>query len=161
MLMREFFTPLTSKLITNFIDNFNSGMQSKPIAHFLSGSEHIYMILGLEVDVHSTQVLWTPRPSIMQGQLFLGVERGRKHISIEFKTIFSGVAQGIASHTLRSLSYHGTPSLKAWWECFSIRPYAIHKLRCHSCSLSQMGHLTPGLVYQHMVPLNSRCSRIL
>ena len=58
----EFFISLTFKFITYFDDSFTSGMKSKSTVSLLSGSEHIYWILGLEVDVHSLWVLWTRQP---------------------------------------------------------------------------------------------------
>ena len=61
---------LASKLITYFIDGSTSGLKFKSIAYLLSGSEHIYTIFGLEVDVHSIYALWTRLPSRMQGNSF-------------------------------------------------------------------------------------------
>ena len=51
----DVFVPLTSKWITDFIDNFTLGMKSKTIIYLLSESEHIYIyrILGLEIEVDS------------------------------------------------------------------------------------------------------------
>ena len=40
--------------IQNFIDGLAPGMKSQSIASLLRGSEHIYWILGLEVQMHST-----------------------------------------------------------------------------------------------------------
>ena len=45
---------LASELIACFIDNFTLIMKSQPIAYLLNGSEHIYWILDLEGEVHST-----------------------------------------------------------------------------------------------------------
>ena len=53
----------TSKLITYIIGSFTSGMKSQLIVYLLSESEHMYLILGLDVDVHSMWVLWTRWPS--------------------------------------------------------------------------------------------------
>ena len=49
---------LTSKLITYIIGGFTLKMKSQPIAYLLNGSEHIYWILDLEGEVHSTWDLW-------------------------------------------------------------------------------------------------------
>jgi hypothetical protein len=56
----DFFTSLTFKLIfTCFINSFSSRKKAQSIAYLLSGSEHVYWIVGLEVKVHSIWVLWT------------------------------------------------------------------------------------------------------
>ena len=65
----EFFVFLTSKLIIGFINSVTLGMKYQSIAYSLSGSEHVYWILGLEVELQSIWVSWTRRPSRMQGQL--------------------------------------------------------------------------------------------
>ena len=49
---------LTSKLITCFIGGFTLIMKPQSIAHLLNGSEHIYWILDLQGEVHSTWDLW-------------------------------------------------------------------------------------------------------
>ena len=65
----EFFIFLTSKLIIGFNNGVTLGMKYQSIAYSLSGSEHVYWILGLEVEVQSLWVSWTRWPSRMQGQL--------------------------------------------------------------------------------------------
>jgi hypothetical protein len=52
----QFVMFFTSKLITCFIDRFASGMKSQSIAYLLIGSAHIYWILNLEGEVHSTRI---------------------------------------------------------------------------------------------------------
>ena len=49
---------LTSKLITCFIGGFTLTMNPQSIAQSLIGSEHIYLILDLEGEVHSLWALW-------------------------------------------------------------------------------------------------------
>ena len=48
----------TSKLIACFIGGFTLTMKPQLIAHLLNGSEHIYWILDLQGEVHSTWDLW-------------------------------------------------------------------------------------------------------
>ena len=48
---------LTSKLVTCFIDGFTSGMKSQSIVYLLIESAHIYWIVDLEGEVHSTRDL--------------------------------------------------------------------------------------------------------
>ena len=67
----------TSKLITCFIDGFTFENEI-PIIYLLNGSEHIYRILDLEDEVHSIWVIWTSKPSRMQGKLKLG-GAGKEH----------------------------------------------------------------------------------
>ena len=49
---------LTSKLITCLIGGFTLTMKPQSIAHLLNGNKHIYWILDLEGEVHSTWDLW-------------------------------------------------------------------------------------------------------
>ena len=89
--MRTFFLFLTFMiLITYFINGFTSSMNFQLIAYLPNPSEHKYWILDLEGEVHSTWVLWTRQPSIMQGQLFLEVEWGGQCFQSCSKTIVEG-----------------------------------------------------------------------
>ena len=49
--VEELFISLTSKLITYFVDGFNSEMKSKSFAYSLSGTEHIYIYINIYVGV--------------------------------------------------------------------------------------------------------------
>ena len=60
---------LTSKLITCFIGCFTLGIKARSIKYLLNGSEHIYWIVDLEVEVHSIWDLRTRRSARMQEQL--------------------------------------------------------------------------------------------
>ena len=61
-------TFFTSNLITCFIDDFTSKMKSQSIDHLSSRSEHIYWILDLEDEVHSSLGYMDKWPSRMQRQ---------------------------------------------------------------------------------------------
>lgn len=89
----ENFLFLTSAFVTYYIDNFTSGMKSKSIAYLQSGSEHVYWILGFEVDVQSIWVLWTRWLSRMQGQLLLF--KGGQHFPVKFSQVFQGLSKGL------------------------------------------------------------------
>ena len=97
--------------ITFLIDGFTSGMKSQSMAYLLSGSEHIYWILDLEGEVHSIWVLWTRRPSKMQGQLFFEVGRGGQRFSVGFRKVFLGLPEGCGSRA-PALILSGTPPPK-------------------------------------------------
>jgi hypothetical protein len=90
-----FFISLISKFITYFIDGFNSRMKYESNSYSLSESEHIYRILDLEVEVHSTWVLWTWWPSRMHGQLFSEIGRGGQHFSVGFIKVIWGYQKGL------------------------------------------------------------------
>ena len=50
-------------IMLNSLLNYHFGDEIFSIAYLLSESAHVYLILGLEVDVHSIWVLWTRQPS--------------------------------------------------------------------------------------------------
>ena len=91
-------------LITYYIDGLTSGMKSQSIPGLLSGSEHMYWILGLEVEVHSIWFLWTRRPSRMQVQRFFEVGWGGQSFLARFMKILWD-CPWVVGHGPRSLSY--------------------------------------------------------
>ena len=62
---------LHSKLITFFFDNFTLRKKVQSYAYLLRGSEHIYCILNLEVEVHSRWILWTSKLEECKGNVAL------------------------------------------------------------------------------------------
>ena len=81
------------QVIYKFYWQFNFGeKKSQSIVYLLSVIEHIYRILGLEVEVQSIGVLWTRRSSWQEELAFLKVEWGGHHFSIQKMCICLGVS---------------------------------------------------------------------
>jgi hypothetical protein len=102
-----FFISLISKFITYFIDGFNSGMKYESNSYSLSESEHIYRILGLEVEVHSTWVLWTWWPSSARTTFFRNWAGWATFFGWVHKS-YMGLPKKVADRGPLPLSYHGT-----------------------------------------------------
>ena len=79
----------------------------------LSGCEHIYWILGLEVEVHSIWVLWITKTSRMQGNFFGGKSVGVGKVFDQVRNFFSPSCPGLDPISRPLLQ-------KARWGCFSV-----------------------------------------
>jgi hypothetical protein len=68
--------------MTYFINNFTLIMKSQSFAYLLNESEHIYWILDLEGEVHSTWDLWISGLQECKGNGFSEVGWAGRHATI-------------------------------------------------------------------------------
>ena len=75
-----------------FYWRFHFSLKAQSIAYLLSGSEHVYWTLNLEIEVHSIWVLWPRQPSRMEWLGFSG--------SWVWREVFFGGTKKIVDYSL-------------------------------------------------------------